>query len=432
MTHSTSEIMNQAAMSSKIRADLAIKAAYIVAMESAEHTVHAHAKNQWQAAQSVRSAYSQEDLEQCIDLVRSGALQIEPVIFDHEPVIMAIAQSDSPSFKSGTISMPCWITEENLLKIESVGGPFILAMETVDHGSSSNFIAEIYKCNLPLETHDLTNSDSFDEMGCYQRVKVFTSIDSPDDSSEAFLQYLHCTNFFLFFQEVRVRSIVSLHDAARRGDFAKVPTETMTSYLYWHGEYRDGAIWYDEAYCNSPFHLAAHAGHFDKIPSSIMSAAGLLKTGMVDKEFALLHSEFIELEWVEYLDHDAPDFRAKYEMSFTLAEEWHKNNSGSAPDFEEQAGVPKIRKLHCAYACPIVLALLHGQTDQVVEAIQSIPASEWVKTNQWAHTPLAGIAKKTGIEHRISNLLAEVDQLTPPPFEQEERDTPFPEDWDDC
>lgn len=432
MTHSSTEIINQAVGNAKIRADLAIKAAYIVAMESAEHTVRAHAKNHWQAAQSVRSAYSQEDLEQCIDLVRSGALQIEPVIFDDEPVTIQIARDDCPSFKSGTIGMPCWITEENVLKIESVGGPFILAMETVDHGDSSNYIDEIYKCNLPLETYDLTGSDSFDEMGYYQRVKVFTSIDAPDDYSEAFLKYLHCTDYFLFFQEVRVRSIVSLHAAARLGNFVDVPTEKMTSCLDWHGQYSDGAIWYDEAYCNSPFHLSAHAGHFDQIPTSIMSASGLLKIGMVDHELALRHPEFIELEWVEYLDHDAPDFRAKYEMSFTLAEEWHQNNSGSAPDFEEAAGVPKIRKLHSAYACPIVLAVLHGQTDQVVEAIQSIPASEWVKTNRWAHTPLRGVAKKTGIEHKISHLLAEVDQLTPPPSEQEERDTPFPEDWDDC
>lgn len=415
-----------------IRADLAIKAAYIVAMERDDKLVQAHIKTHWQAAQNVRSAYSQEDLEQCIDLVRSGALQIEPVIFDNEAVTIPIARDDCPSFKSGIIGMPCWITEENVRKIESVGGPFILAMETLDEGSSSNFIDEIYKCNLPLETYDLSDSDSFDEMGYYQRVKVFTSIDAPDDYSEAFLKYLHCTDHFLMFKEVRVRSIVSLHDAARRGDFAEVPTETMTSYLYWHGQHRDGEIWYDKANCNSPFHLAAHAGHFDKIPSSIMSAAGLLKIGMVDEEFALRHPEFIELEWVEYLDHDAPDFRAKYEMSFTLAEEWHKNHSGIAPDFEKAAGVPKIRKLHIAYACPIVLAVLHGQTDQVVEAIQSIPASEWVKTNRWAHTPLAGVAKKTGIEHKISHLLAEVDQLTPPPSEQEERDTPFPEDWDDC
>lgn len=84
------------------------------------------------------------------------------------------------------------------------------------------------------------------------------------------------------------------------------------------------------------------------------------------------------------------------------------------------------------YACPIVRAVLHGQTDQVVEAIQSISASEWVKTNRWAHTPLGRVAKKTGIEQKFSHLLAEVDQLTSTPSEQEERDTPFPEDCDDC
>lgn len=418
-------------MNSKIRADLAIKAAYIVAMEQ-DDTVHAHAKNHWQAAQNVRSDYSQEDLEQYMNLVRSGALQIEPVIFDNEPVTIPIARDDCPSFKSGIIGMPCWITEANIRKIESVGGPFILAMETVDHGDSSNTIDEIYKCNVPLETHDLSNFGEFDEIGVHQRIKAFTSVDAPDEYSNAFLKYLHCTDYFLFFQEVRIRSIVSLHAAARLGDFADVPKENMTSCLDWHGQYSDGAISYDEAYCNSPFHLSAHAGHFDLIPSSIMSAEGLLKIGMVDHEIALRHPEFIELEWVECLDQDAPDFRAKYEMSFILAEEWHKNPTGSAPDFEEAAGVPKIRKLHCAYACPIVLAVLHGQKDQVVSAIQTIPASEWVKVNRWAHTPLAGIAQKTGIENEISHLLAEVDQLTPPPPEQEERDTPFPDDWDDC
>ena len=424
--------MTQAAVNSEIRADLAIKAAYIVAMERADDPVHALARNRWQAAQNVRRNYSQEDLDQCIDLVRSGTLQIEQVIFEHEPVTIQIARNDCPSFKSGTVSMPCWITEGNVRKIESVGGPYILAMETKDEGDSSNTIDEIYKCNMPLETYGLSDFDEFDEIGVYQRIKAFTSVDAPDDYSDAFLNYLHCSDYFLLFAEVRVRSIVSLHAAARLGDFAEVPAEMMTSYLDWHGQYRDGEISYDEANCNSPFHLSAHSAHFDKIPSSVMSASGLLKIGMVDHELALRHPEVIELEWVEYHDQDAADFDARYEKALTLAEEWHKNNTGSAPDFEQEAGVPKIRKLHSAYACPIVLAVLHGQKDQVVEAIQTIPASEWVKANRWAHTPLAGVAMRAGIEHKISHLLAEVDQLTPPPSEQEERDTPFPNDRDDC
>lgn len=432
MNNTSNDLSTQETVNSPIRADLAIKAAYIVATERAGDSGVVYDKNKWCAAQNVRQSYSQEDLDRCIDLVRNGTLEIEQVLFDHEPVTIQIARNNYAPFKSGTISMPCWITEENIRKIESVGGLFILAMETVDHGDSSNNIDEIYKCNLPLETYPLTGSDSFDEMGYYQRIKVFTSIDAPDDYSDAFLKYLHCTDHFLMFKEVRVRSIVSLHAAARLGDFSEVPAEAMASYLDWHGQYRDGEIWYDEANCNSAFHHAALAGHFDQVPASVISAAGLLKIGLVDKEFALSHSEIIELEWIEYHDHDAVDFCAKYEKALTLEEEWHKNNTGIAPDFEKEAGVPKRRVLDMAYACPMVLAVIHGQTDKVVEAIQSVPATEWVKANQWAHTSLAGVAEKIGIQSRISPLLAEVDQLTPPPIEAEERDTPFPDDWDDC
>jgi|GEM_PF-6099521 len=369
-----------------INAGMAVLAMHIVASGTDNLSDYRQATGDSAHPVSSNCVRSEDELNHCIGLIQNGRLKIEQVVFENELVELVVGNRVSGGFE--TRILPFWVTEENIEKINRVSGSYVWTFEVWQDSPGKMNLYEVYKSNVLLENCGLIEDS--DEIGMDYFIMVHESIDD-------FVHiHLLCRWFAAFFKDVKVRSVVSMHAAARLGDFSAVPPEMLSSPQEW-----SFLCEYEEP----PFHYAALAGHFDKIPASVMDAYLLLATGVVDHDFALKHPDLLELEWVTEFDLDA------------------------SPDPSQEDGIARKTVLQWAYACPIALAVAHGQADLVVKAIQGIAPGDWVKVNHRAHATLADVAKKVGIEDKISNLLEEIARLPPPPSE-DERDMPFPMVWD--
>lgn len=305
-------------------------------------------------------------LDQCIDWLSRGVVQINQITFD-EPAIEAdyANQRSDGSLEIIRCGLPFWVTQENIDKIDSAPGSFVWVWQSHDEGDKYWYFNEFYKTNVDLNESYYMVAD----YGTYEYIQ-------PYESTETCLLRLLGGDHYPLFKDVKIQSIVSLHAAATLGDFSAVPHDMFHSAFEWSSQ---------REYGETPIHYAARAGHFDKIPPSVITAEDLLRFGTVSHELGLKHQDQVELSWFEDYTYD--------------------------PNQDHPILVSK--KLRHVFACPISLAVIYDQKDSVLDAIRRIQPTEWQLVNKCAHQTLAEVAEKTGLTADLQDLLKEIELLPP-------------------
>jgi hypothetical protein len=309
-------------------------------------------------------------LDQCIDWLSRGVVQINQITFD-EPAVEAdyANQRGDGSIETIRCGLPFWVTKENIDKIDSAPGSFVWVWQSHDEGDKCWYFKEFYKTNIHL------NQSCYMEEDC----GIYEYIHSYESTEDCLLRLLGGDHYPLF-KDVKIQSIVSLHAAATLGDFSEVPHDMFNSAFEWSSQ---------REYGETPIHFAARAGYFDKIPPSVITAEDLLRFGTVSHDLGIKHQDLVELSWFEDYTYD-PE---------------------KDPNLEHPILVSK--KLRHVFACPISLAVIYDQKDKVLDAIRRIQPTEWQLVNKYAHQTLAEVAEKTGLTADLQDLLKEIDLLPP-------------------
>lgn len=309
-------------------------------------------------------------LDQCIDWLSRGVVQINKITFDEQAVEADYAnQKGDGSLEVIRCGLPFFVTKENIDKIDSAPGSFVWVWQSHDEGDKYWYFNEFYKTDVHLNE----SCYMVEDYGTYEYIHSY-------ESTEDCLLRLLGGDHYPLFKDVKIQSIVSLHAAATLGDFSEVPNDMFNSAFEWSSQ---------REYGETPIHFAARAGYFDKIPPSVITAEDLLRFGTVSHELGLKHQEFVELSWFEDYTYD-PE---------------------KDPNLEHPILVSK--KLRHVFACPISLAVIYYQKDRVLDAIRRIQPTEWQLVNKCSHQTLAEVAGKTGLTADLQDLLKEIELLPP-------------------
>lgn len=314
-------------------------------------------------------------LDQCIDWLSRGVVQINQITFD-EPAVEAdyANQRGDGSLEIIRCGLPFWVTKENIDKIDLAPGSFVWVWQSHDEGDKCWYFNEFYKTDIDLnQSCSMLPEESSDEMGISEYIQ-------PYDSTESCLLRLLGGDHYPLFKDVKIQSIVSLHAAATLGDFSEVPHDMLHSAFEWSSQ---------REYGETPIHFEARAGYFDKIPPSVITAEDLLRFGTVSHELGLKNQDLVELSWFEDYTYDPEN------------------------DPNQDHPILVSKELRHVFACPISLAVIYGQKDRVLDAIRRIQPTEWQTANKSARLTLAEMAAKTGLVDELQDLLKEIELLPP-------------------
>ena len=310
-------------------------------------------------------------LGQCIDWLSRGVVQLNQITFD-EPAVEAdyAHQKSDGSIEVIRCGLPFWVTKENIDKIDSAPGSFVWIWQSHDEGGKCWYFNEFYKTDVHLNQSYYMMEEDY---GIHEYIQ-------PYKSTETCLLRLLGGDHYPLFKDVKIQSIVSLHAAATLGDFSEVPHDMFHSASEWSSQFEYG---------ETPIHYAARAGHFDKIPPSVIKAEDLLRFGTVSHELGLKHQDLFEFSW----DED------------------HTYDEVNDPNQDHPILVSK--KIRHVFACPILLAVAYNQKNWALELIQRIQPKQWQWVNKWAHRTLAEVAEKAGLTEHLHDLLKEIELLPP-------------------
>jgi hypothetical protein len=309
-------------------------------------------------------------LDQCIDWLSRGVVQINQITFDEPSVETDYAnQKSDGSLEVTHCGLPFWVTKENIDKIDSAPGSFVWVWQSHDQESRYWYFNEFYKTNIELDE----SCDMVADYGTYDYIH-------PYESTETCLLRLLGGDHYPMFKDVKIQSVVSLHAAATSGDFSEVPQDMLNSAFEWSSQ---------SDYGETPIHYAARAGHLDQIPPSVITAVDWLRFGTVSHELGLKHQDLFEFSWNEDYTYDEVN------------------------DPNQDHPILVSKKIRNVFACPILLAAAYNQKDWVLELIQRIQPKQWQWANKWAHWTLAEVAEKAGLTDHLNDLLKEIELLPP-------------------